>query len=108
MQTAGVPVSWVNTTVLPANSSGGGGGGGAGGSTPQVSAGGRRHLLQGAGGSNAPQDITISSDISTGQPAQVQQAFTNAQTNGQLTQQLQAAGFTLVPDSPSPFPPVRS
>lgn len=104
-QTAGVPVGWVNTTVIPSNSSSGGGGS-SGGGTPEVSAGGRR-LMQGAPPADGGQDITIESNIATGDPAQVQQSFSNAQSNGQLGKQLSDFGWTLVPEAASPSPPVR-
>ncbi|BDA47263.1 probable LRR receptor-like serine/threonine-protein kinase at N-terminal half [Coccomyxa sp. Obi] len=88
-QTAGVPVSWVNTTVVPS---------GSGGSTGGRSAAGRRLQQQ------ATQGITVTSRVASDNPEQVQTAINNAVSSGALGQALSGIGLTLVP----PTSPVAS
>ncbi len=84
-QTAGVPASWVNTTIVPSGSSGSTGGG--------RSAAGRRLQQQ------ATQGITVTSRVASNNPEQVQTAINNAVSSGALGQALSGIGLTLVPST---------
>jgi hypothetical protein len=99
-QAAGVPVSWVNTTVVPSSNIS------APAPAPSSSGGRRRLQQQSSATPSSDGGIDVTTSIATPNPQQVQQRIQAAQSNGQLGQQLSGVGLTLVPQQAATVRPL--